>query len=147
MHENSDAGEPSFELPARPRLAEEQRAALYALCEQVIGAVYEVANTLGTGFLEKLYERALLNELELRGINAECQVPVPVFYKGDRIGVYYADLLVEGKLIIELKCVERLTDEHLAQCLNYLQATGLRMCLLVNFQHSRVRWKRIVQDL
>jgi GxxExxY protein len=127
-------------------LTNTDKAALHELCDQVIGAVYEVANTLGPGFLEKVYEHALIRELSLRGVGAESQVAVPVNYKGAAIGVYFADILVEGRLIVELKCVERFSDEHVAQCINYLKATGLRRCLLVNFQNAKVRWQRIVYN-
>ena len=114
------------------------------LTERVLGAVFEVSNTLGTGFLEKVYERALLRELGLRGIRAAAQTSFPVSYKGHYVGEYYADILVEDVLVVELKCVERLKNEHTAQCLNYLRASGRTLCLLVNFQKSKVEWKRLV---
>ena len=114
------------------------------LTEGVIGAVFEVANTLGPGFLEKVYERALVRELDLRGIRADSQVPVCVRYKGHRVGDYLADILVERAVLVELKCAGRLGDEHTAQCLNYLKASGLGVCLLVNFQRAKVEWKRVV---
>jgi len=115
-----------------------------SLTETVIGAVIEVSNTLGTGFLEKVYERALLRELALRGLRAKEQFSISVMYKGAGVGEYYADVLVEDVLLVELKCVERLANEHTAQCLNYLRATGRTVCLLVNFQRSKVEWRRIV---
>ena len=114
-----------------------------ALTEKVLGAVFEVANTPGGGFLEKVYERALLKELTLRGIRAESQPSLSVHYKGERIGDYYADLLVEGFLVVELKCAERLTNEHLAQCINYLRASNLALCLMINFQRPTVEWRRV----
>ena len=103
-----------------------------------------MANTLGAGFLEKVYERALLRELEIRGIRATGQEPIPVVYKGRRVGDYFADILVEERLVIELKCVERLSREHTAQCLNYLRASGKSVCLLVNFEKPKVEWRRVV---
>jgi GxxExxY protein len=115
-----------------------------SLTEQVLGAVFEVSNTLGAGFLEKLYERALLRELTLRGIRATTQASFKVTYKGHPIGEYFADILVEDVLVIELKCVDRLTNEHTAQCLNYLKASGRTVCLLANFQKAQVEWRRIV---
>ena len=115
-----------------------------ALTEQVLGAVFEVSNTLGAGFLEKVYQRALIHELRLRGIRAAAEVSVPVTYKGRNVGQYYADILVEDVLVLELKCAERLSSEHMAQCLNYLRASGRTLCLLVNFQKPKVEWKRIV---
>src|SRR6476646_1457480 len=100
------------------------REQMEALIFAVIGAIYEVSNHLGAGFLEKVYERALVRELTLRGIKAESRVPISIAYKGESIGDYFADILVEDCLIIELKCCESFADEHTAQCLNYLKATG-----------------------
>jgi GxxExxY protein len=114
-----------------------------SLTERVLGAVFEVSNTLGAGFLEKVYERALLRELGLRGIRAAAQVSFAVTYKGHTVGEYFADLLVEDVLVVELKCVERLANEPMAQCLNYLRASRRTVCLLVNFQKPQVQWKRI----
>ncbi len=115
-----------------------------SLTEDVIGAVIEVSNTLGAGFLEKVYERALVRELGLRGLRAKSQFSFSVMYKGAYVGEYSADILVEDVLLVELKCVERFASEHTAQCLNYLKATGKTVCLLVNFQRSKVEWRRIV---
>ncbi len=111
---------------------------------RVMSAVFEVHNTLGPGFLEKVYENALLKELQLRGIEAEAQKEISVFYKGDRIGIYLADLLVNNEMIVELKSVDRLNRLHEAQVLNYLKATGLRLGLLINFGAKRVEHKRLV---
>ncbi len=117
---------------------------LDSLTEKVLAAVFEVSNTLGAGFLEKVYQRALLRELGLRGIRATAEASFAVVYKGYSVGEYFADLLVEDVLVLELKCAERLANEHTAQCLNYLRASGRTVCLLVNFQKPRVEWKRIV---
>ena len=95
------------------------------LTEAVIGSAFEIANVLGAGFLEKVYERALIRELALRGVRAKAQVWFPVCYKGQYVGEYMADLVVEEKLIVEWKCVDRFANEHLAQCINYLKASGL----------------------
>ena len=116
------------------------------LTEPVIGAAFEVANVLGPGFLEKVYERALIRELALRGVTAKSQISFPVLYKGHCLGDYVADLVVEGKLIVELKCVDRFANEHLAQCINYLKVSGLRLALLINFQRPKLEWKRILLD-
>src|SRR4051812_45598874 len=118
---------------------------LDSLSERVLGAVFEVSNTLGAGFLEKVYQRALLKELSLRGIRATSEASFVVTYKGHRVGEYFADLLIEGQLVVELKCVERLANEHVAQCLNYLRASSLTLCLLVNFQRPKAEWRRIVR--
>lgn len=122
------------------------RETLDALSQNVIGAFFEISNSLGTGFLEKVYEKALMRELGIRGIAVESQVPFSVFYKGLCVGEYFADLMVGGAILVELKCVDRFSNEHTAQCLNYLKASGLKVCLLVNFQKTRVEWKRVVVD-
>ena len=115
-----------------------------SLTEAVIGAIFEVSNALGAGFLEKVYERALLQELRLRRIKVTAQSPFTILYKDQSVGEYLADIVVEGVLLIELKCVDHLANQHTAQCLNYLRASGLTLCLLVNFQKPKVEWKRIV---
>ena len=84
----------------------------------------------------------MLHELGLRGVSARAQVSFPVWYTGQLIGEYLADHVVEKKLIVELKCVERFEDEHLAQCINYLKASRLRVALLINFQKPKVEWRR-----
>jgi GxxExxY protein len=114
------------------------------LTERVLAAVFEVSNTLGSGFLEKVYERALLRELLLRSIRATAQASFTIKYKGQSVGEYFADILIEDVLVVELKCVDRLAGEHTAQCLNYPRASGVTLCLLVNFQKPKVEWKRIV---
>jgi GxxExxY protein len=114
------------------------------LTEQILGAAFEVTNTLGTGFLEKVYERALVVELELRGLRAVPQASLSVFYKGQRVGDYFADLLVEDEIVVELKVVDRLAKEHVGQCLNYLRASHRQVCLLINFQNPRLDYKRVL---
>jgi GxxExxY protein len=116
------------------------------LIEQVLNAVFEVQNTLGAGFLEKIYERALLRELKLRNIEAVAQPQLRIQYKDEEVGLYQPDILVKNELLVELKCVGDFAPEHTAQCLNYLKATGLTICLLINFQKPRVQWKRIVRN-
>jgi GxxExxY protein len=123
----------------------DERGYFDTLTESVLGAVFEVSNTLGAGFLEKVYQRALLHELRLRGIRAAAEVSFSVTYKGHAVGQYFADILVEDVLVIELKCAERLSNEHTAQCLNYLRASCRTLCLLINFQKPKVEWKRIVR--
>ena len=122
----------------------DEREYLDSLSERVLGAAFDVSNTLGAGFLEKVYERALLFELSARDIRATAQTSLAVRYKGHLVGEYFVDLLVEDALVIELKCVDHLASEHMAQCLNYLRASGKTLCLLINFQKPKVEWKRIV---
>lgn len=123
---------------------DERRFCPDSLSERVIAAIFEVSNNLGVGFLEKVYERALVHELSIRGIRATAQAPLTIRYKDQYVGEYYADLLIEDVLVVELKCVDRLANEHIAQCLNYLRASGRSVCLLVNFQKPKVEWRRIV---
>jgi GxxExxY protein len=117
------------------------------LTERVLSAVFEVSDTLGPDFLEKVYERALLTELSLRGIRATAQASLAVTYKGRSVGEYFAYILVEDALVVELKCAERLADQDTAQCLNHLRASGTTLCLLINFRKPKVEWKRIVHGL
>ena len=117
------------------------------LTDRILQAVFEVSNILGCGFWEKVYEKALIKELALQGIRAKAQVLYSVKYKGTSIGEYLADLIVEDQIVLELKCVDRLANEHTAQCLNYLKASGLHLALLINFQRPKVEWKRIVYEL
>ena len=116
------------------------------LTDVVIGAAFEVANVIGAGFLEKVYERALVHELALRGVSAKAQVSFPISCKGKYLGEYVADLVVGEKVIVELKCVERFANEHLAQCINYLKVSRLSVALLINFQKPKVEWKRVLLD-
>ena len=111
------------------------------------GAVFEVNRILGPGFLEKVYENSLLVELSKRGLKAKSQVPIRVLYKEKAVGEYVADILVEEKVIIELKTVEKLDNIHEAQLLNYLKATGVQVGLLVNFRHPKAEIKRMVLNL
>ena len=106
------------------------------LTDAVICCFYTVYNTLGYGFLEKVYENALLIELQKRGLSATAQQPVTVYYQGCMVGEYFADILVENSLIIELKASQNLLLEHEAQLLNYLKATGKEVGLLLNFGRS-----------
>jgi GxxExxY protein len=110
----------------------------------VIGCTMEVSNTLGAGFLEKVYERALVRELRIRELPVKAQLRFSVMYKGYSVGEYCADLMVANTLIVELKCVDCLANEHLAQCINYLKISGKRVGLLLNFQHPKLEWKRVV---
>jgi GxxExxY protein len=110
-----------------------------SLTETVLNAVFEVSNTLGAGFLEKVYERALLKELGLRGIRSVAQPSFTVKYKGHYVGEYFADILVEDVLIVELKCVERLANDHTAQCLNYLRSSGLTLSAMPGLFRSLIR--------
>ena len=114
------------------------------ITEQIIGAAMEVHNTLGSGFLEKVYENALAFELRGHGLKAEQQKSITVRYKKELVGDYIADLLVEDVVIVELKTVDQLSDAHRAQMLNYLKATGVRVGLLINFHGRHLTWLRLI---
>ncbi len=114
---------------------------------KIRGAIFEVNRVLGDGFLEKVYEKALIIELRRCGLRAESQVPLKVIYKNEVVGEYFADILVEGKVIVEIKAVKHLLNEHQAQLLNYLRATGIQVGLLVNFTKNNAEIKCMVLDL
>jgi len=114
------------------------------ITELVIGAAYKVANTLGLGFLEKVYENALFHELKKCDLQVEQQYSIVVVYDGIRVGNFFADLFVEKRIVIELKYAKGIDDAHLAQCLNYLKATQTTLALLINFGAARVQVKRVV---
>ncbi|SRR6266568_1019346 len=111
---------------------------------QIMAAAFEVHNTLGFGFLENVYEKALLKEFHLRGIRAEAQREMKVFYKNEEVGSYFPDIVVNDEVIIELKAVENLNRNHEAQVLNYLKGTGYKLGLLINFGKEKVESKRLV---
>jgi len=104
-----------------------------AITEKVIGCAFKVGNVLGYGFLEKVYENALAHELRKAGFEVEQQPPIPVYYDGVLVGKYEGDPLVNGTVLLELKSVRAWDEIHTAQCLNCLTATGLPICLLINF--------------
>jgi GxxExxY protein len=117
------------------------------LLERIIGCAFQVLNTLGAGFLEKVYENALAHELRRAGLTVAQQQGVTVIYDGVVVGEYSVDLLVEQTVIVELKAIKALDNVHTAQCLNYLKATGLHLCLLLNFGKPRLEIQRIAHGL
>ena len=122
----------------------QEHVVLKDLSFRIMSAAFEVHNTLGFGFLENVYERAMLEELKLRDISAESQKEIKVRYKGKEVGSYFADIVVNDDMILELKASEYLNKIHEAQILNYLKATGFKLGLLVNFGKEKVEYKRFV---
>ena len=122
--------------------ADERR--LNELTEKVIGCAYTIANSLGCGFLEKVYENALAHELRKAGLSVQQQFPIIIRYDGVVVGEYVADLVIEGCVLFELKAIKDLEDIHSAQCINYLKATSFPICLLFNFGKTKVQMKRLV---
>ena len=129
----------------RGETADEESEKLATL---VIGAFIEVHKELGAGHAESTYERAICYELELRGIPFQCQAPMEVTHKGQVVGTGKIDILVGGKLILELKSVDQLNDVHRGQVVSYLTAKGLRLGLLMNFNVAVAKngVKRVVRD-
>jgi GxxExxY protein len=117
------------------------------LTEKIIGSAYRVYNTMGFGFLESVYEKCLLIELGKLGINVESQKPITVYYSGEVVGEFVADLLVGDTVIVELKSVRRIVQAHEVQLVNYLVATGKPVGLLLNFGENKVEVKRKVRDI
>lgn len=111
----------------------------------VIGAAMEVHTVLGSGFLEAVYQAAFEKELSIRGIPFARKVNLPVSYKGDLIGEYEADLVIDEKIVIELKSISKLNSMHEAQAIHYLTATGLQLALLINFGASSLEYRRVVK--
>jgi GxxExxY protein len=114
------------------------------ITHDIIGAAFEVHNTLGCGFLEKVYENALVYELKQAGLKTETQKEFKVPYKKIAAGNYIADIVVEGKIILELKAVEEISKIHQAQLLNYLKASGYQVGLILNFAKTKLEYKRLV---
>ena len=114
------------------------------LTYKIRGCVYEVSRELGSGFLEQVYKNALLHELNIAGLKYESEKKIPVQYKGIEVGYYAADIIVEDKVILELKAQKQLTKAHEAQVLNYLKATEIKIGLLINFTHPKSEVKRYV---
>jgi GxxExxY protein len=117
------------------------------LSERIIGCGFVVSNKLGVGFLEKVYENALAYELRKAGLQVLQQHSMEVRYDGVVVGAYSADLLIENSVLVELKAVKALDAVHAAQCLNYLKATGLSLCLLLNFGNPRLEVRRFVHNI
>ena len=114
------------------------------LSRRVIGCAFVVSNTLGAGFLESVYENALCIELAEKGIAFRRQAPLKVHYRGQEVGAFVADILVEDQLLVELKALRQLTTEHEAQVMNYLRASGLTVGLLLNFGVPGLEIRRLV---
>lgn len=140
MNTSPENAEPAGDAAAR-------KDRLDAITHEILGAAFAVGSGLGAGFVEKVYENALVHEMRKRGLSVKRQVAFKVRYDGVVVGEFVADLLVEDEVLVELKVVQRFDPVHLAQCLNYLTASGLHLCLLVNFASGHVVWRRVVRDL
>jgi GxxExxY protein len=123
--------------------SDDRDLAINQITEAVIGCAFRVHNALGVGFVEKVYENALTHEIRKAGLAIGQQVAIKVYYDHVEVGLFAADLLVESTVLVELKAVKALDEIHLAQCINYLRATGFKICLLLNFASPKLDIKRI----
>jgi len=112
------------------------------LSEKIIGCCFEVMNELGVGFLEKVYHSALMIILRQEGLQSESEVPIDVYFRGENVGKYFADVIVENRLLLELKCCKEIIPIHQAQLINYLKATKIKTGLVINFGNPNVEFKR-----
>jgi GxxExxY protein len=117
------------------------------LTRVILEACFEVSNELGAGFLESVYQNALIIALKQKGLNVQAQAPLSITFRGQQVGQFFADVLVEDRVIIELKSVSALTGEHQAQVINYLKGTGKEVGLLVNFGRPTLEYKRLQYPL
>ncbi len=113
------------------------------LTAKIIEACFEVSNELGTGFLESVYQNALELAIRQKGLKVQAQVPLTVGFRGEEVGQFFADILVEDKVIVELKAVSTLVPEHQSQVINYLKGTGKEIGLLINFGRPKIEYKRL----
>ena len=114
------------------------------LTQIIIGCAYKVSNALGSGFVEKVYENALAHEINKSGLKVQQQSQIKVLYDGVVVGEFVPDLLVAEKVLVELKAVRELDEIHMAQAMNYLKASGLQVCLLINFGKPKIEIRRLV---
>jgi len=112
------------------------------LTEKILSACFEVSNELGCGFLESVYEKALLIVLQEKGLKAEAQKSLKVMFRGQSVGDFFPDIVVEDRVLLELKAVKALAPEHLAQVMNYLKATGIEVGFLINFGNPKLEYRR-----
>lgn len=119
------------------------KQSLDKLTERIIGCAYQVSITLGIGFVEKVYENAHVHEMRKEGLHIHQQYPIKVIYDEISVGEFFADMLVNELVLVELKAVSALNNDHMAQGLNYLKASGLPVCLLINFGRSKIQIRRL----
>lgn len=116
------------------------------LCYQIVGYAMNIMNTLGHGFREKTYENALCLEFKLNQVNFSKQSRYPVIFKNEVIDEFIPDIVVDNRVIVELKTVESIIDEHRGQLLNYLRITGIEVGLILNFKHPKLKWEHLVLE-
>jgi GxxExxY protein len=125
-------------------LLKESRLIYGELTHKIIGSATEVLNVLGFGVNEKCYENALVHEFSLKSIPVNQQSRFDVIYKGVAVGSFIPDLIVDESIIVDAKCIERITEQELGQMINYLRITKLTVGLILNFKHAKLEWQRVV---
>jgi len=143
MPVSTSAPREKMSMEKQPQVAELKHE---MITRTVIGCAFEVINELGAGFLESVYEKAMLLALRQKGVSVLSQHPVKVIFRGECVGEFYADIFIEGKVIVELKAVKAIAPEHQAQVINYLNATGIEVGLLINFGNPRLEYKRFTRS-
>lgn len=113
------------------------------ITEKIIGCAFQVQNELGAGFLESVYEKAMVVALAQAGVPVQSQSPINVYFRGVTVGSFYADLLVGERVIVELKTVSQISEQHRAQVINYLNATGFPVGLIINFGNPKLQYRRL----
>lgn len=131
-------------LTAKAHMETEKELLYRDLTKEIIDSVYKVHNALGCGLLEKIYANSIVWDLELKKKKVIPQQEFKVLYRDKQVGIYYSDLVVEDKVIVEAKSVEKIDDIHRAQLLNYLRISGLRVGLLINFAKPKLEYERFV---
>ena len=126
------------------RKIESDKIVYRELSYKIVGIAMTVHNELGYGFLEKVYENAMMILFRRDGITTQQQYPIKVQFQGEIVGDYYADILVEDKFILELKSTDQIVNVHKAQALNYLKATGIKLALILNFGKEKLEYERLV---
>ena len=134
----------SFSHESTRMTTNEKEIVYKELSYKIIGLAMEVHSKLGYGFLEKVYENAMILLFKREGINARKQAPIKVYFEGGVVGEYFVDILVEDKIILEIKALDKIIDVHIAQTLNYLKATGSQLAIILNFGKKKLEYERIV---
>ncbi|MFQ5786475.1 MAG: GxxExxY protein [Thermodesulfobacteriota bacterium] len=122
----------------------EEKIIYKKLSFKIIGLAMEVHSKLGYGFMEKVYENALMLLFKREGIDSKQQVPIKAYFEGEIVGDYIADILVYEKIILEIKALDEIIDIHRAQALNYLKATNLRLAIILNFGKKKLQYERLI---
>lgn len=134
----------SFSHESTRMTTNEKEIVYKELSYKIIGLAMEVHSKLGYGFLEKVYENAMMLLFKREVINARKEAPIKVYFEGEVVGEYFVDILVEDKIILEIKALDKIIDAHIAQTLNYLKATGSQLAIILNFGKKKLKYEGIL---